>query len=762
MSRYTLAADGFQQLWGVPWIETGGSVAGGILGDGSDSTYLASAASTEGAGAAGAAWVRMADRSIPANEAVYKVAWTARAQSDIAAVAVQVSPAIRTRLAPFEQVAVGSPVVFPPGNWRSLTSPAAGLGRFLSQAEVNLLGLYVRRTVLLTGGNLPVTAQAWLSEALITLYTTSLPQAPGIAALGTVTGTSRPLIQWTHTDRTEAAVSNKASSGTTRTLTTAAAHGFAVGQSFAVSIGDADYDTGAGVIASVPTSTTLTYTHTGAKTQSTTAASGTAWIGEDKAQSVAWVFVASSTQYTAPGFDPDIAWRFGDYVWRAAVVGYDQAITPDVDLPNGTYRVYVATASDPAGIRSWSPWSYQSFVVSTTPAPAPDLAPVWDAANARTILTVQGHANLLSPAASTIEDGTAAAWTANANCTKTASATFAKSGVYSARLSSTAAGTMSARSDPAPVTALKTYSATLAFRAGASARSCTLGIQWLDAAGSVLSTSTGTASNDATGSWLVRTASGTAPAGAVAARLLATVASTGGAAELHYVDEGGLFPTATFPAWTPGTGGAAYSVSIERSIDGSDWAPLRVPRDATLADAGGVATDQDQLVVWSDYEAPRGALVDYRARVVATSGGYSLGSDPAQESALTTLDGLVWVKAVNQPDLNHGFRTLTAEGYGESHDTLAEVFRPGGDTFVINHPGGGWDRTLRIITDSTAEKEAWVALTTTADTVLVQLSDTDSAGAGRQAYGSFTASPALAPIAPGMWEATATLVETAP
>ena len=75
---------------------------------------------------------------------------------------------------------------------------------------------------------------------------------------------------------TVATVTNKALTSNVATLTTGAAHGFAVGQTVKVAIGDPVFD-GTFVIASVPTSTTFTYAKTNANVTSA-AATGTATL----------------------------------------------------------------------------------------------------------------------------------------------------------------------------------------------------------------------------------------------------------------------------------------------------------------------------------------------------------------------------------------------------------------------------------------------------------------------------------------------------
>jgi hypothetical protein len=70
-----------------------------------------------------------------------------------------------------------------------------------------------------------------------------------------------------------ATVSNRSSSGTTRTLTTSSAHGFRVGERITVTGVSSNYNASA-VIASVPTTTTLTYEMSSSVSESSTASSG--------------------------------------------------------------------------------------------------------------------------------------------------------------------------------------------------------------------------------------------------------------------------------------------------------------------------------------------------------------------------------------------------------------------------------------------------------------------------------------------------------
>jgi len=659
-------------------------------------------------------------------------------------------------------------VTLPIGTGFAAALSAASTPTALSQTQVDQLSL------LLTSPQAADYKDLWLAEVSVELTTTSKPQEAVIASpSGTVTDTTRPRIAWTHVDRIEAAVSNKASSGTTRTLTIGT-HSWVVGQSVGVDIGDAQYAP-TGPISGV-TGTTISYPASGSLSQSTSA-SGTAWVGDDKAQTSARVMIVSSAVYGAAGFTPAAAWAAGDYLWGDTVTS--STADPTVDLANDSLRAYVQTASTYGGVTVWSPWQSTSWVQSVTPATAPIFGAAYGEPTNRVSITLAGQTNMLTAKQSSLEPGgTAGAWDTAVNCAISVQPTFAASGANSLRLRSSASGTMSVRmvlpvatGVRARVTPSKSYCASAAFRAGASARSCRVDIQWLAADGTtILSTASGTAANDATGSWTTVTASGTAPASAVYARLLLSVLSTGGASEDHYVDTIGLWCGAAPPAWTPGvtpdgmtsTDILTVEAVIERSIDNVTWTPVRTPSDLTAGVVGIVLDPTTQALQLYDYEAPRGGSVYYRAAIlVLTNGDGAQASAAGTAEVVTTLDGLAWIKAVENPALNAGFRLLTQDGYQEARDTLAETLRPvGGGAFVIQHPGGGWDRQLRVVTQDVEETAALRALTTRPLRLLVQYADTDEADWGRQTYGALVGDVAAKPIvAPGMWEFTLSLTD---
>lgn len=163
--------------------------------------------------------------------------------------------------------------------------------------------------------------------------------------------------------------------------------------------------------------------------------------------------------------------------------------------------------------------------------------------------------NLLTANQASLETDTTG-WAAGANTTITRSTTLAQDGVASLRLSSTAAGNVSATTPTGTsgieVVAGEPLVAMASFRAGASARSCRVDLGWYSTAGVLLSTTTGATVTSATGSWTQATTTAVAPAAGYVA-VIVVVQSTAAGAELHYVDQIGVFPAdAGTPAWSAG------------------------------------------------------------------------------------------------------------------------------------------------------------------------------------------------------------------
>jgi hypothetical protein len=153
-------------------------------------------------------------------------------------------------------------------------------------------------------------------------------------------------------------------------------------------------------------------------------------------------------------------------------------------------------------------------------------------------------ANSLAGDTSTFEGGIST-WVASVNCSVAQSSAQAHGGTKSLALTSTASGTMSAAHVTATpnglggiaVTAGTVYTVSGWFRSAVSARTCDMQVSWYNSAGTFISTTTGATIVDSTSAWTQATSDHTAPAAAAFAIVLTQVVSTGGASEVHYVDD---------------------------------------------------------------------------------------------------------------------------------------------------------------------------------------------------------------------------------
>ena len=153
------------------------------------------------------------------------------------------------------------------------------------------------------------------------------------------------------------------------------------------------------------------------------------------------------------------------------------------------------------------------------------------------------------------------------------------------------------------VSASKKFSATAEFRADTTARSTSVGIRFLNSAGTEISTIFGTAENDSSSAWNEVNVTATAPALATHARVIVKVASAV-TAEVHYVDKIGFHAGET-PTWTSG-GFSNFAFDVERSIDGgTTYSVLR---------SSPVTADSSQIATIRDFEFPFDTTFEYRAK----------------------------------------------------------------------------------------------------------------------------------------------------
>lgn len=227
--------------------------------------------------------------------------------------------------------------------------------------------------------------------------------------------------------------------------------------------------------------------------------------------------------------------------------------------------------------------------------------------------------NLLTYVQSSFELNSTAGWSAGSNTTIAASSTVASDGLWSMRLTSSAAGDVSAATTAGTsgfaVVAGEPLVAMCEFRAAVSARSCRVDVRWYDSAGSLISTSAGSTVTSSTGAWTQATVQASAPAPAATAALVAVVQSTGAGSEQHYVDKAAVFPAdAGVPAWTRGGPEPVFSGFIP------SWEP-----EYRGGLNGGLVPLQvyDHLAVLAQVQLPESGWL-YELRLDAPSSWYRL------------------------------------------------------------------------------------------------------------------------------------------
>jgi hypothetical protein len=347
---------------------------------------------------------------------------------------------------------------------------------------------------------------------------------------------------------------------------------------------------------------------------------------EGDGQERIWVKVFTAAQVTAWGGTPapDTTTPFLDLGERYSGT---PSVTAASDIPDGSYWLY-AKVADVGSSGRYSAYATQSFIVATAGPAVPTITATADPTNARNIISVQGSTNMETQNQADVETNTTG-FVAITNNTITRSTTVAANGLASLRMSSTAAGTMTAGTlsglSGVLVRANAVHTAFAKIRAGASARTCRLGLNFYDLSGTQIGTTTwSAAATDSTSAWTTFTLTTTTPVNAVYAQRVFEVQSTGGAAELHYVDMGGLWPTSS-TAWTRGglPFGSAQSYIVESSDDGgTTWQPIRGSPFLLLLPysvwVNSPAIDAYyQTASFFDYEAQAGVARIYRARTSA-------------------------------------------------------------------------------------------------------------------------------------------------
>lgn len=209
---------------------------------------------------------------------------------------------------------------------------------------------------------------------------------------------------------------------------------------------------------------------------------------------------------------------------------------------DGSYRVYVRAAQASIGNQQlFSDWDFNDFTLDLEEPQAPMIMVDHDPGMNVVMVEFQSHDNMLDYNQSSGELTTTAGVTADASCTVTNTSAQASHGTRSFQYTRTGTtGTASFRTTAGTggvmINAGDLYTAFADVRTQTTARAVQVGISWYDAAGALLSTSLGAASNDASGSWAQRFVVAKAPANAAFAAVVVSAAAVV-VGENHYADK---------------------------------------------------------------------------------------------------------------------------------------------------------------------------------------------------------------------------------
>lgn len=314
------------------------------------------------------------------------------------------------------------------------------------------------------------------------------------------------------------------------------------------------------VINTPPTVSNVTITPTpvaGEVTTTNTPTIGWTFSDVDLDGQYAWyVRLFPESVYNAAGFnfntDTGASWVASgtNTATRSATTS---ALSPGVN-----YKAYVWVSDQGINGRWSGPAISAAFKIVTAtgvlfdpPAPPAVAAVTTDQGAQRVVITVEGRDNYLTRNQSTIDTGVVGWENAGGGNLTRETAVVAHGGGalrQTTQWTTGAALDMFARAAPGsayvvPVTPGRTYTALAQSRAGqATTRSTRVDIRWHDAAGTWLSTSSGTASANAQGAYAQRSVTAVAPANAAWAVLQLAVLATAVAGEYHLWDSMSIAP----------------------------------------------------------------------------------------------------------------------------------------------------------------------------------------------------------------------------
>lgn len=154
--------------------------------------------------------------------------------------------------------------------------------------------------------------------------------------------------------------------------------------------------------------------------------------------------------------------------------------------------------------------------------------------------------------------------------------------------------------------------------------------------------------------------------------------------------------------------------SIQRSTDQVTWVDVR--------DADELVPNGSYFTTISDYEAPRGGTVYYRARSIGSASANFVSSNWSSSASVSvTNDGSWWWKPITAPSLNRGgVRVL--DSLAEEVQEDVGVFRPRGRSTALVVAGSiyGRDGSYLVATSGASEFDAVYAIMRHQGVILVQ------------------------------------------
>lgn len=387
-------------------------------------------------------------------------------------------------------------------------------------------------------------------------------------------------------------------------------------------------------------------------------------------------------------------------------------VTMTDPVPNGTYNIYARTTryreDGTTATETISSWTAASTLTQSVTAPViPAItATTWDAATQS--VEIQVSANMIpNPDFDTNTTG----WLAGANSTiaRVTTPTFAGAGALS--ITSTTSGSINANTSTGTAGIIvvpgEQYTASAYYRAATTGRNGKIDVQWYNAAGTSVATTSGTSQAFVAGAWTRLQDTHTAPATAVYARPIFSVVGTTAGSEIHYIDSAQfeLGPTATTYKAAGTFSGGAQTWDLERSSDGEiTWTAVR---GATNGNTIAAAARPTGWIVY-DYEADRTTANVYRARSVAVASGSAVTNGWSATSSVTPTLTTWNLKVPENPALND----IDINVIGEPSEQLTEdlgVFRPINRRYPVIVAGSlsGYDGSIEIMITTQAE---WLTL----------------------------------------------------